>query len=55
MLLRRASRPQTFFIGIAWTDLLIVLFVALRMIWEGWHEVAVAMGIAALSRCPLSP
>ncbi len=32
---------------IAWIGLLIILFVALRMIWEGWHEVAVAMEIAA--------
>ncbi len=28
---------------IAWIGLVIILFVALRMIWEGWHEVAVAM------------
>ncbi|SHL73721.1 integral membrane protein, YjbE family [Paracoccus solventivorans] len=32
---------------IAWIGLLIILFVALRMIWEGWHEVAVAMEMAA--------
>ena len=28
---------------IAWVGLIIILFVALRMIWEGWHEVAAAM------------
>jgi YjbE family integral membrane protein len=28
---------------IAWLGLAIVLYVALKMIWEGWHEVAAAM------------
>ncbi len=47
MLSRPASRPQTFFHQDRWIGLLIILFVALRMIWEGWHEVAVAMEMAA--------
>ena len=28
---------------IAWIGLLIILFVSLKMIWEGWHEISVAM------------
>lgn len=28
---------------IAWIGLLIILFVSLKMIWEGWHEISVAL------------
>jgi len=31
---------------IAWVGLLIILFVSLKMIWEGWHEISVAMAAA---------
>ena len=33
---------------IAWVGLLIILYVALKMIWEGWHDVA-ANGLPLLS------
>jgi YjbE family integral membrane protein len=29
---------------LAWAGLLMILFVALRMIWEGWHDVAPLLG-----------
>jgi hypothetical protein len=25
---------------LAWAGLLMILYVALKMIWEGWHDVA---------------
>lgn len=33
---------------IAWVGLLVILYVALKMIWEGWHSVAEATGVASL-------
>ncbi len=30
---------------IAWVGLAIVLYVALKLIWEGWHQVASSLGI----------
>ncbi|WP_159435538.1 hypothetical protein [Paracoccus solventivorans] len=42
---RHGRKPS--FIRIAWIGLLLILFVALRMIWEGWHEVTMAMEMAA--------
>ena len=30
---------------IAWIGLVIILYVALNMIWEGWHQVAPLMGV----------
>ena len=30
---------------IAWVGLLIILFVSLKMIWEGWQEIAVRMAV----------
>jgi predicted tellurium resistance membrane protein TerC len=29
---------------IAWIGLVIILYVALNMIWEGWHQVAPLIG-----------
>jgi predicted tellurium resistance membrane protein TerC len=25
---------------LAWAGLLMILYIALRMVWEGWHDVA---------------
>ena len=30
---------------IAWIGLLIILFVSLKMIYEGWHEISVQMAL----------
>ena len=30
---------------IAWVGLVIILYVALGMIWEGWHQIAPLVGV----------
>ena len=34
---------------IAWVGLLLILYVALQMIWDGWHEIAGPLGLPRVS------